>query len=284
MFKCDQFIYIQMQKTASRHIVTLLQKLFDGQVIGTHNCATAEQASEVRYVFSSMRNPWAWYLSLWSFGVQQRGAVWRRLTQKQGRDLLREIYQQPAHVYQLCADFLAQDAAKWRQLYHCNDDAAAFRRWLACMHAPRHAHLLSREYRSSRLCRQVGFMTYRYLRLCCRLPEWRQSLTDCPALDLPTLKRFAQQHCYIDYFIQQENLEASFMHAVERIRTLSAAEKQWVHTAPKLNVSERALPLAAYYDQASLDLVAQREQLLIEKFNYSRPDTLGMPDKPPISP
>lgn len=268
MFKCDELIYLEMQKTASSHIVKLLQQLFGGQVIGKHNCATAEQIDHAPYVISSIRNPWEWYLSLWSFGVGGRGSVWQHLTQKHWWELLRSIHQEPAKFHQTCIHFFQKDTDKWRNLYR-NDDVQSFRRWLAGIHDPNTARYLSRGYTASANSQHIGLMTYRYLRLCCRFEYWHKHLTDLNFTDLQTLKKFDEKYCYIDYFIRQENVGETFIHAIQPIRTLSSVEKSAVNTMPKTNVSIRKLPITDYYDQASIDLIDRRDQLLIEKFNYS---------------
>jgi hypothetical protein len=82
MYKTDELIYIQIQKTGCSHIAELLSKLFDGKQIGKHNAATQHDLNSGRHVISSIRNPWDWYLSLWSFGVQGNGGFRNRVTRR----------------------------------------------------------------------------------------------------------------------------------------------------------------------------------------------------------
>ena len=71
-----------MQKTGCTHIASLLSRLFDGEQIGKHNAASDNQINSDAYFLSSIRNPWDWYLSLWTFGVQGNGGLMHRLTNK----------------------------------------------------------------------------------------------------------------------------------------------------------------------------------------------------------
>lgn len=269
MFKCAEFIYIQMQKTASSHIAEVLMQLFDGQIIGKHNCASAKQIKITPYFIASMRNPWDWYLSLWTFGVGGRGGLWARLTRKNSLDLLRKIRQDPKNISQHWVNFLRKDTKKWQGVYQNRDDIATFRQWLALIHNPDNATELGEGYGSSDLSHQVGFMTYRYLYLhCCLNPQSQYSDLN----NFTALKNFDAKYCYIDYFIRQENLESNFLAAIKPIKSLSKAEKSLIRNAKKTNVSVRKYQLADYYDPESIDLVLQHDRLLVEKFNYSPPE------------
>lgn len=272
MFKCDEFIYIQMQKTACSHIATLLAQLFNGKTIGKHNSASAKQLQTTTYFIASMRNPWDWYLSLWTFGVSKRGRLWQHLTHKYWLDLARAIEQDPKNITQYCVDFFKKDTKKWQRVYQNNADVKAFRLWLTQLHQPNSN--LGEGYDESGASHQIGFMTYRYLYLCCQFNRWSNE----PNLSLGkfnTLKQIDQEYCYIDYFIRQENLEATLIEAIERVRALSTKEKLFIQNSQKTNTSPRAFPLTDYYDRHCVELIANRDRLLIEKFNYQPPKLYG---------
>ena len=52
---------------------------------------------------------------------------------------------------------------------------------------------------------------------------------------------------------------------------MTQQEKDIVYGAKKTNTSKRDLDISDYYDQECIDLVQERDQFLIEKFNYSFP-------------
>jgi hypothetical protein len=78
MFITDKLIYIQMPKTGSTHIALLLSQIFDGKEAEKHIAASKDQINSGVYLLSSIRNPWDWYLSLWTFGVQGNGSLLAR--------------------------------------------------------------------------------------------------------------------------------------------------------------------------------------------------------------
>ncbi|SMM97653.1 hypothetical protein SPONL_772 [uncultured Candidatus Thioglobus sp.] len=269
MFKCNELIYIQIQKTACTHIAALLTQLFDGNIIGKHNRASLTEINTTPYFIASMRNPWDWYLSLWTFGVSKRGGLHERLTQKRWQDLIRSISKNPKNTLQYCLQFLQKDTQKWQAVYQSNTDIAAFRQWLKQIHQP--GNDLGEGYIESGMSQSIGFMSYRYFSLCCQIERWPK-MANASLTELDTLKQLDQQYCYIDDFVRQENLENSLIEVLNKVRPLSSQEKLLIQNSQKTNASLRAFTLNDYYDQYSVDLIANRDKLLIEKFNYQPPE------------
>lgn len=269
MFKCDELIYIQMQKTGCTHIAALLSGLFDGRMIGKHNAATPAQIATTPYFISSIRNPWDWYVSLWTYGLQGKGALMHRLTRRRLREPLAALFSDPLGGAGALADELSKDTGKWRGAYARDQDGESFRSWLRMIHEPGNRNLLGEGYGSTGIAGFCGFMTYRYLYLCCRnaaLLKKRGAVTDPDAL-----AAFERENCYIDFFIKQESLEQNFCEAVEKVRPLTPEERQRILNSPKTNTSRRKLTTADYYDRETIDLVRNRDRLLIEKFGYQPP-------------
>ncbi len=243
MFIAKDFIYIQLQKTACTHIAYLMSRIFDGKQIGKHNAATLEQISSSYYFISSIRNPWDWYLSLWTFGVQGGGGLRSRLYQT--------------------------DNKIWHDVYNNSSDIESFRTWLKMINEPDNFCYLGEGYSDSKLQHICGFMTYRYLYLCVKdIKSLKKQVTKLNFLDISS---FEKKNCYIDFFIRQEELENSLMMAMQKITELSIEQKQIILTAKKNNVSNRVLPLEDYYDYDSVAIVAEREKLIVEKFGYAPP-------------
>lgn len=282
MFKCDELTYIQLQKTAGNHIVGLLTQLFGGEVSGKHNPATPEQLRAAPYFIGSIRNPWDWYVSLWTFGVGGRGILRRRLTERSGWSTVKATLKNPAANYRqgllaLTKD-LTKDVNRWRRVYTRSDDVGSFRRWLAMIHGDGGGDVTAGEedYDDPHL----GLMTRRYLSLYCRrdVPTPARVAARVPlahtAWDerhFARLREFEAAACYIDYFVRQESLAETLCAALENIRPLTAAEKSQIAAAAKTNTSHRPLTLAAYYDPASVDLIRTRDRLIVEKFAYQPP-------------
>ncbi len=271
MFTTDRFIYIQMQKTGCTHIAKLLSKIFDGKQVGTHNTASKEQIDSDLYFISSIRNPWDWYLSLWTYGVQGRGGVMSRLTKKNRREALKVAAESSSlkDNKQELLNKVLKKVAIWDQLYEDNGCVESFRKWLSLIQDPANANLLGEGYGDSQVASHCGFMSYRYLKTCCsEVGNIKESNTISNYIDLV---KFERKNCYIDFFIRQESLESDLCQVLEKIRTLKQEEKSLIWGAKKTNTSVRPLSISEYYDQESKDLVLNRERLLVEKFDYQFP-------------
>src|SRR5262249_39648229 len=89
MLISEKLIFVELQKTGSTHIKGLLKKIVGGENDGKHNVPSTEQLDSGRKFVASVRDPWSWYLSLWSYGCLQKGELYERLTnEKKWRKLL----------------------------------------------------------------------------------------------------------------------------------------------------------------------------------------------------
>lgn len=269
MFTCDQLIYIQLQKTGCTHIEHLLSTLLDGNRIGKHNPATQEQLASRNYFISSIRNPWDWYLSLWTFGVQGGGSLMRKLKKKPS---LGDILKKPS-VYHY--NKLTNEAKLFTDVYDNNSNVKSFRLWLKLIHDPNYRPRLGKEFGIT--SNHYGFMTHRYLKLCCQNTA---SLSTEPTIsNHRDLLSFDQKNCYINFFIKQESLEEDLIKAIEKVHPLSEEEKNYIYNAKKTNTSKRSMAISDYYDSESIELIRQRDKLLVDKFAYSS-DQAEQPPSP----
>jgi hypothetical protein len=271
MFITEKFIYIQLQKTGCTHIADLLSQLFEGEQMGSHNAVIKNQNNSI-YI-SSIRNPWDWYLSLWAYGVQGKGGVMSRLTKRNRRKALKQALDESSSKNNTTQERLNKvtlNVSKWLELYEDNSNVASFRKWLKLIHDPKNAGLIGEGYGDKGIAKHCGFMTYRYMKLCCS--EFTH-LKRCDAVSsYVDLVKFDKKNCYIDYFIRQESLEADLCEVIESVRPINQAERQLIWGAKKTNTSVRPLSISEYYNKESIDLVNRRERLLIEKFGYQFPN------------
>jgi len=270
MFITDQLIYIQLPKTGCNHITLLLSKVFDGEKARKHSAASDDQINSDTYFLSSIRNPWDWYLSLWTFGVQGGGVLRNRLTNRNYRAALKSSsLRNPLKVHSALLHETTKDVSLWRDVYDDCRNVESFRKWLKLIHTPNNARLLGEGYGRSAITGFCGFISYRYLRLCCSEPG---KLNDPRFISNYTdLVQFEKKACYIDFFIRQDSLEDNFCKVVEKIRPLTQEEKDEIYGLKKTNTSKRPLAISDYYDKESIDLIRSRDRLLIEKFDYAPP-------------
>ena len=134
MFISDKFIFLELHKTGCTHIRKILNRLLDGEFRGTHNQASPNLCNSNRVFLGSVRDPWEWYTSLWAFGCDKKGSVFKRVTRR--RRSIREsgwknylyatIFRVPANISKI--------STEWLDTYRDVNDAEAFRTWLHMMH------------------------------------------------------------------------------------------------------------------------------------------------------
>ena len=293
MLISEKLIFVELQKTGSTHIKGLLRKLLGGENDGKHNVPTPEQIDSGRKFVASVRNPWSWYLSLWSYGCLQKGELFERLTnEKKWRKMLDKEESEADAESDAAEDKAEADAdaseegaegkAKGKKdkslpdnftpdrartfWYADPDNAEAFREWLQAVLATRPLRkVLETGFGKSPISRAGGLMTFRYFTLCTRNGE----NVDQSVSTLEALQKYDQENCFIDYFVRNESLAEDLIKALDGCGVpLDDAQRKQIREAKKTNVSSRPHGPEYYYDKASIQLVARREKFIIEKFSY----------------
>src|SRR6476620_582641 len=80
MLVSKKLVFLELQKTGSTHIKQLLKKTVGGVNDGKHNQPGTELRESGKTFVGSIRDPWGWYMSLFSYGCQKKGGVYLRTT------------------------------------------------------------------------------------------------------------------------------------------------------------------------------------------------------------
>lgn len=272
MFVSEKIVFIQLQKTGCSHIGKLLSQCIEGQQIPKHHPATPDLFTKQRAFWGSIRNPWEWYVSLWAYGCDKKGAVyssttgtqlwkrgWRKNPLGAAHSLLNGLIRHPTSNHD-----------KWKRCYADVHDASGFRTWLGMMHDRNYWEDFGEKYSSYPIREFAGLLTYRYIKLFCL-----GNFKDITSLD--GLKNFEQHKCYIDYFVRNEYLERDLMRGLESCGIeLSEAQKNVIYSARRTNTSSKKERASYYYDSDTIDIIYNRERLIIDKFNYIPPALMNM--------
>ena len=276
MFIAKGLVYLELQKTGGTHIRRLLGRFTDGQPDGKHN-RLPENGID-RFVIGSVRNPWDWYVSLWAYGVSGQGAVRRRslegvdfkyynrlLPKAMGKNWLtpREL------IISIYHDAI-KPISRWQYAYGDSSDPAQFRTWLRLLLDSKRRFDIGEGYGFSPLSMHTGLLSYRYFRLFTlgdRVFKDRRLQTNQGIAD------FDREFNIVRGMIKTESLEEDFIR-VMREAGYSFSDDQLAEIrnpqAIKTNVSERK-PAEFYYDDETIELVAERDKYLIEKYQYQAP-------------
>lgn len=277
MFVSDKVVFVELQKTGCTHIRNLLMELLGGDFVERHNQADPGLFVEGRTFLGSVRDPWDWYVSLWAYSCDSKGDFFDNVTTTGIRLRKRGWRLRP---YALLVETLRSrpnwHASQWRRTFRDINDAGAFRDWLYMLNDETYFADVGEGYWRYPLNRFAGLLTYRYMKLfTCKTGE----LDLLQAVSTPAqLADHETAHGFIDHFIRNEHLEADLLAALQRMPIdLPAAFAARLNAAPRTNTSSKKHGTGYYYDADTEQLVANREQLIIDKFGYvaprARPDS-----------
>jgi len=255
----QDFLLLELQKTGSSHVRKLLVEVpsLSLQMVGMHNTLDQWRRQYPGQAWPSLmaatiRNPWDWYVSLWAYGCAQKGGLYHHLASARLSALLRR----PRH--------LILQRKKWHAVYADVRDPKLFRRWL-------HYLLVQYPYELPEGMGQwagrheLGLMSYRFGLIYCHTFAERHS----QLCDLSRFRSFADKARQPHIWLRKERLNEDTAHLARR---LGAREDHialiWKLNRQSTNASQRD-GYRAYYDEASAELVAQRERYLIERFDYA---------------
>ncbi len=256
----EKLVYLELQKSASTLIGSILMNLFDAKkILPTHGLLPDDCRS--KFVVGSVRNPWAYYVSLWSFGCEGNGGMRRRSTQRELKAAARRLPSVGPLLHEI-----RKPAPAWRAVYAEPHTPEQFRRWLAQVHDPDRTAEFEPSIGSSRFRHVAGFATYRYCRL---YADDFEGILAAPTT--ARIERTLEASYLPQAMIRTEHVGDDLLAAVRAAGydVDDVLEKEVRgRTAKPVNRSEH-LPYTAYYDEASIELVAERDAIVIARHGYT---------------
>ena len=117
MFLTDKLCYLDLHRTGSVQLIKMLKiKMPDGKILGNHGRASDEIANSDRLFIGSIRNPWDWYVSVWSKGCDGKGFPYSRHTRKIFFSNL-GFKISPIYATVLFFNQIFKPIRKWKELY-----------------------------------------------------------------------------------------------------------------------------------------------------------------------
>lgn len=275
MYTTNHLIYLELQKTGGTHICSLLDRYVGGEMVGKHH--RLKQDSD-KHIIGSIRNPWDWYVSLWAYGVGGKGAIRHRSCR--GFDLKYYHYQLPhemgkhwltlSEFLQMSWHDLGKPVQRWQQSYADHQDPECFRAWLAMIMNVDRRYDFGEGYAFTPLCRHAGLLTYRYFRL---YTKGDAVYRNTQLADACALTDFDSANNICSSMIRTDRLVEDFIAALDAAGSpLDSGQQQQLrdNDSERTNSSKRK-DVGHYYDQRSIDLVAQRDAYLIDKYDFQPP-------------
>ena len=283
MLVADDILYLELPKTACSHIRNLLKHFVGGKFVGKHNRPSEqmlEQMLEQKMLVGSVRNPWDWYVSMWAYGCDSKGVLFKRLTSRQirGQGLISGAKSIPPLVFlRFLSQIFFKSPDNWKRLYADSRNPYLFREWLSLVLDIDYNHKYSfgDGYAFSPVSSIAGLYTYYYVRLFAR-DTARLINGKISAMD--GLCEIDQSYNVLNEVIRVESLEDDVVRILCKlghVDSLSLRNEIRTYKPPlfrdigsKSNSSSRVRDIRYYYDQQTAHLVAHREKLIIEKHNY----------------
>jgi len=274
MYVDKDFIFLELQKTGGSHILRLLSQLTDGDTSGKHNRLLLQDKD--KFIFGSIRNPWDWYISLWAYGVSGKGAIRRHVTHKNNIDYYYKLLPKSmgknwislSELILAGYNDLFKPCDKWLSSYQSTSEPELFRSWLRFMLSSNRRYDIGEGYAFSPISKCAGLMTYRYLRL---FTLGDLVYKDKALSSLEGIKSFDSDYNISNGMIRNEHLEDDLITVLQEAgRLLSQEEILSLKNKTKTNASKRK-STDFYYDQETINLVANKEKFIINKYEYMPP-------------
>lgn len=288
MLVTDRLVVLRLRKCATAYLVTTVQAVVGGELLKTCEIGRDVPTShgrvdfpiEGRRVVGTVRNPWSWYTSLWAYGCEGRGGLHARVTATRSmrRTLgraAREVGSERRFPHEALERFRATPPASdgWSDLYADVTDTDAFREWLRRVLDPRHARLVEPWYGATGLPASIGLLTWRYLALFARDAD---ALVQRSGFDsLASLVAFDETQNVCDEVIRTDRIGDELPGMLARAG-YHLDEHQLADLAARARHTERRntsrhRPWREYYDEASIELVADRDRLIVHRFAFASP-------------
>jgi hypothetical protein len=277
----EKVIYLQLQKTGSTRITDLIQATVGAEERHKHDrirrVDLADPEIAARRIIGSIRNPWSYYVSLWSYGSRRAGGIYERTTgsarMDQPKDQRGVLNKRTVPLEE--RDEAAQKrAATWATAYGPPDDREAFRRWIRLLNDPEHLGDMGEGYGKSAISRHSGLLTYRFMTLftlgC--VPGEPHLGGHNPMLDTyGHLLDHVAENLLCQDMIRMEHLADDLEAALEAAGyDLTDEQRATIHAKADGRSENRTKhhPAAWYYDRATRKLVARRDRFVIERYGY----------------
>lgn len=260
---------MRLQKTGSSHVLQALKMVSPGWQGEMHGRLPELILQSNRFIAGSIRNPWDWYVSVWAYGCDGKGALYDRLTGS--RKILGHGYRKSLiHGMSNFLHEFRRSRLKWREVYSDSSSPDLFRRWLSFVMDPENSRSLGENFYRSTLKQFAGLYTYRYCRLFHRTVT---HLYDGSVSNKEALLRLDKQLNIVQHMMLVENLTDGILELLERTGINTDKEMRWkIKEMERTNPSSRNRDTAFYYDRQTVELVMQRDALIVDKYGYKPPE------------
>jgi hypothetical protein len=267
MFVSKKLVYLQMQKTGSTHVTRVLKQHLKGKTRERHEQLEDYEAFRDRLIISSVRNPWDWYVSLWSFGCAGSGGFQKYLVANPWSEIRHAFkHRSPRATGTALVRAVSGIGRRpdWASLYSDVKNEANFRTWLKLVLGEEGRNIAKEAYSVSPVKDVAGFMTFRFLSLTTAYDKWNTIGRKARSHD--ELVAFADAHTVTRRILRMEALNEELLDLLRSLGKKLAMRD--LEAIGKTNASSHR-KYDTYYDDETYRLVAERDRFLIERYGYT---------------
>lgn len=255
MIEYEKFIYLDVYKTGSTYVVSLLNKLMPEKPLRSHRHAPLTKGrpffwKQGKFAFATVRNPWDWYVSMWAYSIKQPNVLFFRDVRAA----------------------LGEEEAK--KLFDPENPKQSFAIWLKSISDPVFLNkvMAGHPYARTSVNRFLGFYSYRFIRV--TTPHPALCLHRGYMWNMGRAIAHQKRWALYDNVLKSETLTEDFSSFVLKNRKrfgfkTNAADILKRNAPTPKNTSDRTLTsYRDYYTDELRDLVAKRDRLMIELFDY----------------
>ena len=277
MFLSDDFIYVDLNKTGSVSVINWLKKLGVPLIECHHHLKpSTEQIESDKIKFATIRDPWSYYHSLWSYGCKKKrqSGPYNSLTKFspfRHRGFSNNRWGALKSVGLCFFRGLSEDWSQNKHFYSDAEDPKLFQSWIRKLLDSKTSVFLSGSYYSSGIQNFCGLYTYRFCNLYCKTND---KLHSGKIRNLPTLKSWTENNLYIDEFLNTGSLREDFVALIQNYNLVDDSVDLSCVSSTRMNASKSSsVNLADFYDDVAIELVAMKEKLIIDRFNFDFEDS-----------
>ncbi len=273
MLITDEICYIELHKTGCTHTLNILSELFEDnfRIVSKHNTydtlpSDVLEGFEGKLKVGNIRNPWDWYVSLWTYGCQKMGWLYSELTKEYTFSGEHSYFGEEGIKFfikkTLGMEYARLDPEIWKKIYSDPFNFENFNSWLELVLSPDKFYIPG-GYKKNKMSDFAGFFTWRYL----RLYTYRRKFLSIHSKE--ELLDYDRNENFMGLIIRNEALDDGIIELAKKIDfDLDKLNKILSKYQERTNKSERIRDYRKYYNDKSISLVSQYDSLIIEKYNY----------------
>ena len=262
MYIADKLIYLQQPKSGSNHITFILSRLIGGEQLPHHTPISPSIDRTNKLVITSIRDPWDWYISLWSYSHREDTFFRRQLT---------NAVCETGIESEMASQKISSDTAEgdrqqyWNWIYSDKRKPTLFREWLKALLTTDRVFNLIKPW--NHLYPTAGLETSYHLWLCIG-----EELGHTGVLTREDLLRANEEKSVLNDVIRCESLESDLLRILQKCGyKITEPQILAINNMQRMNPSERVGTIQHYFDKSSIDLVAEKEWFIIDRYGYEAP-------------